>query len=126
MVELELEMDLTGYKTISADVYLPRDACGDLYQARIIVVTGLWWFIEQRSPVHLKRGRWNKVEANINVSRESERLKWKCVMSKDWSLVDNLDKVQKIGIRVEYNANVSQAGPPYKGPIYIDNIVLER
>ena len=38
----------------------------------------------------------------------------------------SLDKIKKIAVRIEYNvAPPNVLGPKYKGPIYIDNVVIK-
>ena len=124
VVEYEKEMDLTGYKSLSVDIFLPKEAVGDLYQARIIIVAGPWWWIQMRKSVHLINGKWNHIEANLNVGA-TELMYWKG-RNRSECLQANISDVKKIIIRIEYNANPSQASKPYKGPIFIDNIVIKE
>lgn len=118
------DLDLSGYKSISADIYLPKKAQGTLYQARIIVTAGPWYFLEMSRPVDLKQGEWTKVEAKLDVDETDQRRYWKYRKDEE-GLLPNIDKVKRIAIRIEYNASPSMGGPPYKGPIYIDNVVIE-
>jgi len=124
VIELEEEMDLTGYETISVDVYLPKKARTELIKGRIFITAGTWWFIEMRKPVPIKRGRWTTITARLNVNEQSESLHWK-TKKKEEGLMTNIDRVRKIGVRVEYNAGLKQQGTPYKGPVYIDNIIIK-
>jgi len=120
LIGYEHDMDLTGYSTVSADIYLPRKARGDLYNARIILTVGDEWIImERRDPTPLDRGKWNTVTANIATNEG-----WRSI-PREYNLLDYIQKVKKVSIRIEYNASEWQAGPSYEGPVYIDNIVIE-
>ncbi|MDD5634401.1 MAG: hypothetical protein PHW46_03895 [Candidatus Omnitrophica bacterium] len=124
VVEYVMDMDLSGYKSISADIFLPKEAKGGLYKARIILVAGPWWIIEQRYPVPLKTGQWTEVTAKLDVTPEEELMFWKR-KTIEASLPANINNVRKIVIRIEYDANPSHAGPPYEGAVYIDNIAIK-
>ncbi|MFH1664557.1 MAG: hypothetical protein ABIA77_00200 [Candidatus Omnitrophota bacterium] len=124
LVEFERDMDLSGYKSITAHVFLPGSAQGGLYQARIIVTAGPWWFIEMKEAVQLKPGKWVTIKADLNVDKQSEGIYWK-IKNKDASLIDNIRNVRKIAVRIEHNVNPWKAGTAYKGPVYIDQIVIE-
>jgi len=125
VIEYAADVDLTGYKTLSFDVYLPRKASGGLYQGRIIFTVGPWYIFEMREPVPLTSGKWNTVTAYLEATDVGKLTYWKG-LTRGVSLKDYLDQIKKIAIRVEYNANQWQAGPSYEGPIYIDHIVAER
>jgi len=124
VAEYAVDMDLRGEESISVDIYLPKKARGDLYQARIILIVGPWWRMEQRWSVPLKRGEWTTITAKLDVTMENELSHWKR-KTKEASLTKHLDNVRKIVVRIEYNASPSLGGPPYEGPIYIDNVVIE-
>jgi hypothetical protein len=120
LIDYENDLDLTGYKTISADIFVPKEAQGDLYMARIILTVGDEWIImEMKDPVPLIQGKWITVTANIDRNEG-----WRTV-PRGMNLLDYVKKVKKVAVRVEYNANPWQGGPPYSGPVYIDNIVIE-
>ncbi|MBU1084027.1 MAG: hypothetical protein ABIG55_02645 [Candidatus Omnitrophota bacterium] len=124
IVECEKNIDLTGYKKISADIYLPQEAVSGLIQARFILTVGEWQFLESKREVMLTPGKWTKIEAEIGGERFRDEKEWKCP-DKEECLVENISDVKSMGIRIEYNANLSQSGPAYNGPIYIDNIIVE-
>jgi len=119
VIEYGNDLDLTGYKTISADIYLPSKARGDLYQARFILTVGPWWRVEQSQATFLKEGRWNKITMPLDSNTG-----WK-VRIPARGIVENITQIRKIGIRIEYNANPRQGGPRYEGPVYVDNIIIE-
>ncbi|NQT32102.1 MAG: hypothetical protein HQ594_00340 [Candidatus Omnitrophica bacterium] len=123
VVEYEGEMDLTGYKTISVDIFLPKKVKTNLFRARFILTAGPWWRIEQRWPVELKRGKWTTLTADLDP--EDELAYWRSKRPGE-SIKANINSVKKILVRIEYNASVSLGGPKYKGPIYIDNVVIKK
>jgi len=123
VVEYQKDLDLRGFKSISAYIYLPRKAKGDLYSARFILTVGPWYRIEMRTPIALTAGKWNKITCDLDAG-DSELAYWRS-KKKEESVTANLYHVRKIDLRIEYNANPWQAGPPYKGPVYVDNIIIE-
>jgi len=124
LVQVEGDMDLTGCSEITCYIYLPKEARNDLMYARIIVTTGLWQFIEMRQPVYLRPGRWTKVTAKLNLPEDEEKAFWK-IKRDEPGLLASMNNIKKIAVRIEYNANLSQSGPPYKGPVYIDGVVIK-
>ena len=124
LIEVEKDYDLTGYSSISADIYLPKKAPRGLMQARLILTVGDGWhFIEMKKPVFLERGKWTTVRARIQ-SEKGEGTDWK--EKRDRELYKFIDKVKKIAIRIEYDAAPpTRIGSKYKGPVYIDNVVIE-
>jgi hypothetical protein len=111
-VEIQQYFDWTLYKTISADIFLPKDAPFGL-QARIILTVGKdWVWTEMARLVKLMPGEWTIITASIVPG------------STDWRRTEVNDKfradVRKLGIRIESNMR-----PVYSGPIYIDNIRVE-
>ena len=94
-------------------------------QARIILVAGPWWWIEQRNATLLKLGKWTKIEAKLDVTEANQRSYWKR-KSKEGMIVSHRDQVKKVIVRIEYNASEKHAGPKYNGPIYIDNIKFNK
>ena len=125
LIERERDMDLSKYETISADIFLPRKAPRGFYKARFILTVGVGWhFIEMRHPVDLIPGKWN----NVTVKLEKEE-----VLESAWKgrgekrLFKHIDKIKKIALRIEYDAAPPhRVGSRYKGPIYIDNIIIEK
>lgn len=117
-------LDLSGYKSISVDVYLPKKAPRDLIQARIILTVGDGWhFTEMRYAVPLERGKWTTIKAKLDTP-EDESSEWKG--RKEKKLIYHQDKVKKIAVRIEYDAAPPhRIGSKYHGPIYIDNLVIE-
>ena len=111
-VEIQQYFDWTLYKTISADIFLPKEAPFGL-QARIILTVGEdWAWTEMARLVKLMPGEWTTITASIVPG------------SADWRRTEITDKfradVRKLGIRIESNMR-----PVYSGPIYIDNIKVE-
>ena len=124
VIEFNREIDLTPYSKISARIYIPKKARADGFlQARVVFVAGPWWWIEQRHVKILDLGKWNEIEANLDVTEENQRSHWKR-KSKEGTFLKNRHNIKKIIIRVEYDASEKHAGPAYEGPIYIDHIVL--
>ncbi|MFH1552843.1 MAG: hypothetical protein ABID83_04315 [Candidatus Omnitrophota bacterium] len=124
LVEREKDMDLSDYKTISADVYLPKQAPGGILKARIILTAGDgWYFTEMRHTAILIPGKWTTIKARLE-SEEQENSDWKG--RGDKRLFKNIHNVRKIAIRVEYDASPPHSiGPRYHGSIYVDNVVIE-
>ena len=125
IIERKKDMDLSDYDTISASIYLPRKAPRGFYKARFILTVGVGWhFIEMRHPVDLIPGRWNTVKAKLEKSEEGET-QWKGRGEK--RLYKHIDQIKKIGLRIEYDAAPPhRVGSRYRGPIYIDNIIIEK
>ncbi|MBF0494906.1 MAG: hypothetical protein HQL28_07265 [Candidatus Omnitrophica bacterium] len=125
--EREFNMDMTGYSSISADIYLPKKAHTELLQARIILTVGPWYFVEMRSPVKLERGKWTTVKAKLDVNNKNETDYWR-VKENDSpkGLLSNITRVRRVAIRIEYNASSEKnTGEPYNGPVYVSNITLK-
>lgn len=111
-IEVQQFFDWTPYKTISADIYLPKEAPFGL-QARFILTQGQdWTWIEMARLVKLVPGEWVTLTANLAPG------------STDWRRTEVTDEfradVRKLGLRVESNMR-----PAYSGPVYIDNIRVE-
>ena len=126
LVEVEQDYDFTGYETISVDVYLPKKAPIDLMFARLILtVSEGWLFTEMRKRIPLVPGKWTTVSARLESAEpEGRSSDWKG--RKDKRLFLHIDKIKKIAVRIEYDsAPPTRTGPRYKGPIYIDNLVIE-
>lgn len=105
--------DWTPYKGISADIYIPKDAPVGLKAKMILTVGESWKFTEQARSVALVPGEWVTVTGSLLPGSED----WKRTV-----VDDNFRKdVRKVSIRVESNKK-----PEYSGPIYIDNVRLEK
>ena len=121
LIEVKKDADLSGYKTISADVYIPKKAPRGVFTGRIILTTGIgWYFTEMREPVILRNGRWTTIKARLD-TKEVEHSQWRG--RKERSLWKNIHNVRKIAVRVECNPSAGSGG--YKGPIFIDNLVIK-
>ncbi|MBF0494512.1 MAG: hypothetical protein HQL28_05210 [Candidatus Omnitrophica bacterium] len=124
-VEYAKGLDLRGYKSISADVYLPKGVPDDLLAVKIIFTTnGLGQWIEMRDALPLKPGKWVTVKAPLEATPGGELEHWRC-RSNERCIIAQLDKIIRVAIRIEYNVNSVHAGPPYKGDVYIDNVLIE-
>jgi len=125
VVEYEENIDLRGYKNITADIYIPKNAPAGFMAAKIIVTAGGpdYW-IEMRKAIPLKAGKWITINAPLEATPSGELKYWRCKTNEE-CVISNLDKVSKIAIRIEYNAWASQAGPRYVGDVYIDNVTIE-
>ena len=105
--------DWTAYKTISADIYIPKEAPVGLKAKFILTVGESWKFTEMARSVPLVPGEWVTISSNLMTGSED----WKRTV-----VDDNFRKdVRKIAVRVESNKK-----PEYNGPIYIDNIKLTK
>jgi hypothetical protein len=124
LVEHAEDLNLSKYSTISADIYLPKGAPKGIIQARFILTVGIGWhFTEMRQAVLLVPGRWTKLEAKLE-SEEAEASDWKG--RKEKRLFHHINNVRKIAIRIEYDASPPyKTGHRYKGPVYIDNVVIK-
>ena len=131
VVEKEIDLDLTGYETISVDVYIPKGA-PRLLQAQIILTVGdARRFTEMRQPVGLNPGKWTtitaRLESPIENGAEGEEPPLGGFMGRRHKrLYRNIHKIRKIAVRIEYAAAPpNMIGPRYNRPIYIDNFVIE-
>lgn len=111
-VEVEQFFDWTAYKTLSADIYLPKEAPFGL-QARFILTVGQdWTWTEMSRLAKLVPGEWTTITADLSPG------------STDWRRTQVTNEfradIRKLGIRIESNMR-----PVYSGPIYIDNVRVE-
>lgn len=113
LVEIQMYLNLSAYRVISADMYVPETAPMGLKAKIILTVGDTWKFVEMANSVPLIPGEWITVSANI----EPGSYAWKRVVPDDSFAKD----VRKVAIRV-----VSNKKPKYTGPIYIDNIRVGR
>lgn len=105
--------DWTPYKAISCDLYIPANAPIGLKAKIILTVGENWKFTEMARSIALVPGQWVTISANLLPGSED----WKRTV-----VDDNFRKdVRKIVIRVESNKK-----PEYAGPIYLDNVRLEK
>jgi len=109
LVEIQQYLDLSPYRVVSADIFIPNDAPMGLKARMILTVGNNWKFVEMSRSVPLVPGKWVTLSANI----EPGSYDWKRIVPDDKFAED----VRKIAIRVESNRK-----PKYKGYIYIDNI----
>jgi len=128
VIERLKDINLSGFETISADIYLPKKAPRGLLQARFILVGGEGWhWLEMREVVPLKRGKWVTVKASFKIQKTEEgeeQSDWKGRRQKRLSL--NIHDIRKIIVRIEYDAAPPyRIGSRYKGPVYIDNVIIE-
>ena len=112
VIETEGAFDLTLYKEIRFDVYLPREAPKGI-SARTIIVTGeeyLW--NEMEDSVSVSPGKRTAIKASL----KNGNLRW---IGPDGSvrMSDELKgTIKKIAIRIESDS------AKYSGPVYIDQI----
>ena len=125
IVEYKKDLHLLGYKSISADVYIPKNAPAGFLAAKIIITTnGFRQWIEMRVAVPLIPGKWVTIKAPLETTPKGELKNWQCNTNEE-CIISQLDKVRRLAVRIEYNVNVDKAGPPYKGDVYIDNVTIE-
>jgi len=113
LVEIQQYLDLSSYRVISLDMYIPEDAPVGLKAKIILTVGDNWKFVEMSRSVPLVPGEWVTVTGVI----EPGSYDWKRVVP-DAKFAED---VRKIAIRVESNRK-----PKYTGPIYIDNVRVGR
>lgn len=111
-VEIRQDFDWTYYKTILADIFLPKDAPFGLQAKFILTVGEDWTWTEMARLVKLMPGEWTTITADLSPG------------SSDWRRTQVTNEfradVRKLGIRIESNMR-----PVYSGPIYIDNVRVE-
>ncbi|MFA6636751.1 MAG: hypothetical protein WCV56_06590 [Candidatus Omnitrophota bacterium] len=125
LVELNEDMDLSLYDTISADVYIPKAAPKGFFKARFAITAGIGWhFIEMREAVDLIPGKWVTLKVKIE-KEETTVSEWRG--RGDKRLSKHLDQVKKVAIRIEYNAAPPHTiGGKFKGSVFIDNVVISK
>lgn len=111
-IEVQQYFDWTPYKTLSVDVYLPKEAPFGL-QARFVLTVGEnWTWTEMARLGKLVPGEWTTISASLIPG------------SADWRRTQVTDEfradVRKLGLRIESNMR-----PAYTGPVYIDNVRVE-
>ncbi|MBU0571037.1 MAG: hypothetical protein KJ995_06070 [Candidatus Omnitrophica bacterium] len=113
LVEIQQYLDLSAYRVISADVYIPADAPQGLKANLILTVGNNWKFVEMNQSVPLIPGEWTTVRASV----EPGSYDWKRVVPDE----DFAKDVRKIAVRI-----ISNRKPVYTGPVYIDNVRVGR
>lgn len=113
LVEIEQYLDLSSYRVIEADIYLPPDAPIGLKAKFILTVGNNWKFVEMSRSVPLIPGEW----ATLTASIEPGSYDWKRVVPDE----EFAEDVRKIAIRIESNRK-----PQYSGTLYIDNVRVGR
>ena len=112
VVEVMEYFDWTPYSSISCDMYLPKNAPNGMKAKMVLTVSDSWKWTEMSRSYVLKPGEWTHISANLKPG------------SNDWKRTKPTDEfradVRKIAIRIE------SSKPVYKGPIYIDNIILSE
>lgn len=109
LVEIQQYLNLSFYRVLRVDVYLPEDAPRGLNVSMILTVGENWQFVEMARTIPLVPGEW----VTVNASIEPGSYDWKRVVPDEKFAQD----IRKIAIRVESNQK-----PMYSGPIYVDNI----
>jgi len=109
LVEIQQYLDLSSFRVISVDIYLPKEAPAGLKAKLILTVGDNWKFVEMNHNYPLVPGQWTTITANI----EPGSYDWKRVVPDEKFAQD----VRKIAVRIEGNRQQK-----YTGPIYIDNI----
>jgi hypothetical protein len=113
LVEIQQYLDLSGYRVLMADIYLPPDAPVGLTAKIILTVGDNWRFVEMSRSFPLMPGEWVTVTGNI----EPGSYDWKRIVPDEKFAED----VRKIAIRIESNMK-----PKYAGDVFIDNIRVGR
>ncbi|MFH1846677.1 MAG: hypothetical protein ABH869_03890 [Candidatus Omnitrophota bacterium] len=113
LVEIQQYLDLSPYRVISADVYIPQDAPMGLKAKIILTVGSNWKFVEMSRSVPLLPGEWVSITANI----EPGSYDWKRIIPDE----EFAEDIRKIAVRIESNKK-----PAYTGPIYIDKVRCGR
>ena len=113
LVEIQQYLNLSKYRVISADLYLPPGAPKGLKVKVILTVGNNWKFVEMARSVPLIPGEWTTITANI----EPGSYDWKRVVPDE----EFAEDVRKVSLRI-----VSNHKPKYTGPIYIDNVRVGR
>ncbi len=113
LIEIQQYLDLSKYRVISVDIYLPPEAPVGLKAKLILTVGSNWKFVEMSRSVPLVPGKWTVVTANV----EPGSYDWKRVVPNEEFASD----VRKVAVRIEANRK-----PQYSGMINIDNIRVGR
>lgn len=109
LVEIQQYLDISQYRVIMADVYVPEDTKPGLKAKIILTIGDSWKWVEMSRSMPLIPGEWITIKAII----EPGSYDWKRVVPDKTFGQD----VRKIAIRVESNFK-----PKYTGSLYVDNI----
>lgn len=110
-VEVQQYFDWTPYKSISVDIFLPKEAPFGLQGRFILTVGADWTWTEMARLIKLVPGEWTTITASLEPGTTDWR---RAQVTEEWR-----SDVRKLGVRVESNLR-----PIYKGPVYIDNLRL--
>ena len=113
LVEIQQYLNMSRYRVISADLYLPKNAPIGLKVKLILTVGNNWKFVEMSRSAPLIPGEWVTITANI----EPGSYDWKRTVPDESFRAD----VRMIVVRIESNRR-----PVYEGPVYIDNIKIGK
>ncbi len=113
LTEIQQYLDISSYRVIMADLYIPESVPMGLKADIILTVGETWKFVEMSRNIPLVPGEWVTITANI----EPGSYDWKRVVPDEAFAGD----VRKIAVRV-----ISNQKPVYSGAIYIDNIRAGR
>ncbi|HNX91853.1 MAG TPA: hypothetical protein PKY78_07370 [Candidatus Omnitrophota bacterium] len=116
IIEANGVFDLTLYRALTFSVYLPSDAPKGI-EARAIIVSGddFKWIEMGRSFV-VEPGRKTVIKANLKNGCRDWRIKGEQIVLTEALKQD----IRKVAIRIESNV------VKYDGPIYLDDIQIEK
>ncbi|MCM8786069.1 MAG: DUF5060 domain-containing protein [Candidatus Omnitrophica bacterium] len=108
-VEKEFFKDLSVYKNIIFNIYIPKEAPDDIKICFFLQDNEWLWY--QTPLFSLKKDQWNKITINV----EPQSTFWENIgHSQPWS-EKTICNIRKIGIKIFFNTN-------FTGSIYIDEI----
>ena len=113
VVEMEQFLDMSPYRQIAVDIYIPPDTPLGLRAKIILTIGDNWKFTEMTRSIPLVPGEWVTIKASI----EPGSYEWKRTVVDEAFRQD----VRKIVIRIESNRR-----PVYEGPVYIDNVRIGK
>ena len=113
ILELEQYLDLTRYRQIAVDIYIPANVPLGLKAKIVLTVGENWKWIEMVRSIPLSPGEWITVSASV----ENGSMDWKRTEVNELFRAD----IRKVVVRIESNKT-----PIYSGPIYIDNVRVGR
>ncbi|MBU0683485.1 MAG: hypothetical protein ABIH85_00035 [Candidatus Omnitrophota bacterium] len=113
IVEIMQFFDWSDYDNVACDIYLPADAPEGLKASMILTVGDSWKWVEMSRSYELKPGQWVTLSGDLRPGS----IDWRRVQVDDSFRQD----IRKIDVRVYSNNN-----PAYTGPVYIDNVRIER
>ncbi|MEA3488813.1 MAG: hypothetical protein U9R44_00520, partial [Candidatus Omnitrophota bacterium] len=105
---------------ISANVFLPGKGRSANLRARIIITVGTGWRIMKGKAVPLKAGEWTRVIARFDEFEPKEG------SAGEASNIVTTENINKIAIRIERDANPWHVVRRYKGPVYIDDVIIGK